>query len=362
MSFSHHDVCCRTAKNTFYSQIDQAIDWNSINKEITKFYSPGKSATGQAAYPGLLLFKMLLVGYWAGSISDRALEEMANENLSVMRFIGLRLEDQVPDHSVLSRFRTQLVEKNGFDAIFQLINNQLESHGILVKAGVKVDASITDSPRKPKGKTTYEIAEDRKENQLSETETEKQSTHINFKKIEQPGVDTDGRWIKKSGKIRFGYKKHTITDDRGLFLGIETTPANTHDSMPLETMRTKTELPGNCRLYGDKAYKSKKHDGLLKDKKIKNGVQFKASKGKRLTERELEFNRLVAQTRYTVERSFGSMKRWFKGGTAKYVGLKNTWPTHYGGYSIQPQADTQPAQTSRNPYKTTANRGITMPN
>jgi len=39
---------------------------------------------------------------WSGSLSDRALEEMANENLSVMRFLNLHLKDMVPDHSMLS--------------------------------------------------------------------------------------------------------------------------------------------------------------------------------------------------------------------------------------------------------------------
>ena len=45
---------------------------------------------------------------WPGGLSDEAVEDMANSNLHVMRFLGLNLEDDVPDHSVLSRFRTRL--------------------------------------------------------------------------------------------------------------------------------------------------------------------------------------------------------------------------------------------------------------
>jgi IS5 family transposase len=100
-------------------------------------------------------------------------------------------------------------------------------------------------------------------------------------------------------------------------------------------MLTKIKLLGNCRFYAEKAYKSKEHDGLLKEKKIKNGIQYKAVRGKKLRKRELEFNRLEAQIRYTAERSFGSIKSWFKGGTAKYLGLAKT---HYGGYSFEPHA------------------------
>jgi hypothetical protein len=35
---------------------------------------------------------------------------MANVNLHVLCFLGLSLEDNVPDHSVLSRFRTRLTK------------------------------------------------------------------------------------------------------------------------------------------------------------------------------------------------------------------------------------------------------------
>ena len=328
MSFSHYDVSRRTAKNIFYTHINTAISWQPIENEINKHYSPGKSATGQAAYPGILLFKMLLVGFWSGSISDRAVEEMANENLSVMRFLNLRLEDMVPDHSVLSRFRSQLIEKEAFDSIMNLINNQLEAHGILVKTGVKIDATITDSPRKPKGKTTYEIAEDRKEDEVSDTEIEKQSTEIKLVKVVQPGVDTEGRWVKKGGKSRFGYKKHICTDEDGLVLSVTTTSANVHDSKQFKPLIEKASLKKGTRVSADKAYKSKEHDQYLKDNKIKNGVHYKAVKGKKLTKREIEFNRLVSVTRYTVERTFGSKIRWFKAGVAKYVGEAKTHGQH----------------------------------
>ena len=75
-----------------------------------------------------------------------------------------------------------------------LINEQLEKKSILVKKGVIVDASVTDSPRKPKGKKEYEVVEDRNEenDQIKEKE-------IFLKEKIKPGVDTQAKWIKKSG-------------------------------------------------------------------------------------------------------------------------------------------------------------------
>jgi transposase, IS5 family len=63
---------------------------------------------GQQAYCSLLLFKMLLVGMRHGGLSDETVEGMVNVYLHLLGFLGLSLEDDVPDHSVLPQFRMQL--------------------------------------------------------------------------------------------------------------------------------------------------------------------------------------------------------------------------------------------------------------
>ena len=87
----------------------------------------------------------------------------------------------------------------------------------------------------------------------------------------QPGVETSpqARWIKKAGKLHYGYKKHFLTDDNGLVLTVRTTAANQHDSKSLEPLIKNSDLspaPGS-RLYAGKAYKSKADDELLKQEK-----------------------------------------------------------------------------------------------
>ncbi len=64
MSFVADSMERRTRKNTFYRKIDQIIDWKPIEDIITEHDTRGSSAVGRAAYPGLLLFKMLLLGMW----------------------------------------------------------------------------------------------------------------------------------------------------------------------------------------------------------------------------------------------------------------------------------------------------------
>ena len=59
--------------------------------------------------------------------------------------------------------------------IFEKINTQLQGKGLIVKTGAIVDATVTDSPRKPKGKTTYAVADDRKEEERSQEETKEEA-------------------------------------------------------------------------------------------------------------------------------------------------------------------------------------------
>jgi IS5 family transposase len=85
----------RTKKNKFFNQIDTVIDWQPIEKEIIETYKKGSDVVGGKAYPGIMLFKMLLVGIWHG-LSDERTEEIVCDNLSAsyqqvkVRFGGMK--------------------------------------------------------------------------------------------------------------------------------------------------------------------------------------------------------------------------------------------------------------------------------
>jgi len=61
----------------------------------------------------LLLFKISLL-QTRYNLSDYEVEDQINERLSFNNFIGLSLDDTVLDHSVLSRFRTELTKNKAY--------------------------------------------------------------------------------------------------------------------------------------------------------------------------------------------------------------------------------------------------------
>ena len=305
------DLRSRKIKRTFFTQINELIDWNSIEELIDIDYSRGKSAVGKPSYNGLLLFKMCLLQSWYG-LSDYEVEDRLNDSISFSYFCGMNIDEVAPDHSTLSRFRTALTKTKTFEKLFSLINAQLESHNIIVKKGILVDASVIDTPLRPKGKTNHKVTEDRTEEE------------VRVKKQYADSVDTDGTWLKKRGKYHFGFKKHHVTDNEGLVIGVLTTTASKNEIANLEdVLETVTiDLPKGIPLKADKGYQSKKNAELLKKRNLKNHILRKAYKNKPLTRWERKFNKLIGKTRFKVERTFGGIKRWFNGGLARYRGIE----------------------------------------
>ncbi|MBP6058374.1 MAG: IS5 family transposase [Nitrosomonas sp.] len=225
---------------------------------------------------------------------------------------------------MLSRFRTRLTAALAWNGLLEQINQQIQALNVTVSTGCHVDASITHSPRKPKTKPPYEVVNDREER---DDESEAQMS-MRVIEVVQPGVNSKARWVKKGGKSVFGYKQHTLVDDNGLVMAVETTAANQHDSKSMLALLDKAEIKPGARVHGDKAYCSQKHREALKARGIKNGIQDKAVKNKPLTQRQLQRNRLIAKARYVVERTFGSQARWFGSKFLRYRGLAKAHAWH----------------------------------
>lgn len=303
------DLRTRKIKKTFFTQINALLDWDSIREVISAHYTKGKSATGKPSYDGLLLFKMCLLQTWYG-LSDYEVEDRVNDSISFGYFCGLTIDQVAPDHSTLSRFRSSMTKKGVFELLFKEINQQLSRHKIIVKTGAIVDASVIETPLRPKGTTNHEITTDREDEQ-----------ELAVNKTYPSSVDQEASWLKKGGKYHYGYKKHHVTDEEGLVLGVVTTKASVNEIGNLSEVLDAADLPEDIALKADKGYQSEKNAQLLKDRKLKNHILKKAKKNKPLSCWEKRFNKLVGKTRFKVERTFGGIKLWFGGGVARYRGI-----------------------------------------
>ncbi len=244
-----------------------------------------------------------------------AVEDMFNDTFSANAFCGLRVEDTVPDHSTLSRFRNELSEKRVMNSLLKALNAQLERLGIEVrKGGGIINASITPTacqphgkaPDLPAGKLDHPIAQQAKS-----------------------GLDPEARWMKKGNKLQYGYKRHYLAADQtGLVLSVHITSANVHDGQCIAACLDQVVLPSGSRLLADKGYFSAKNDELLRQRGLRSGIQRKAYRNRPLSVWEKRYNRLMGCSCYKIERVFGSIKRWFGRLSARYLGLAKTHGQH----------------------------------
>jgi len=129
-------------KNQFFIKLNGLINWTSIDQELKTVYTKGLTDRGAKAYAPLLLFKMMLISDWY-DLSDTQTESMVNDSLSAMKFCGLTIEDSVPGHSTLSRFKKELKDKNAYDPILQKFLEQLSAHNLTIEKGsARIDARL----------------------------------------------------------------------------------------------------------------------------------------------------------------------------------------------------------------------------
>ncbi|CAN0473511.1 unnamed protein product, partial [Phaeothamnion confervicola] len=163
-------------------RIAELVDWSSLEKQLG---SPHGSAVGEKAYPPLVMLKVLLLQSWY-ELSDPEMEAALDDRLSFRRFTGLSLEDAVPDHSTIWRFREWLA-RSGLDAtLLAEVERQLGAHRLLVRRGTLIDASLVSSAaRRPR---------------MDEAKTSP--------------VDPDARFgtANERGRYAFGYKMHVAVD------------------------------------------------------------------------------------------------------------------------------------------------------
>ena len=290
--------------------IKEIIDFSKIEKLLKKKYKYTQNASGQAAYPALLLFKIIFLQNLY-NMSDYEIEESLHDRLSFMDFVGLSMEDPVPDHSTISRFRKRLCELNMDKVLFDEINRQLRKSGFILEKGVIVDATVVKANSRPNKR--IEVREDDSGTGGADSVEVKYS------------VEEEAKWLKKGKELHYGYKAHVSVDSvHGFVLSAEITGANVHDSKLLKDIIEDLTSKGIEieRLFGDKGYSSRANREELKSRGIEDFIMYKRVKGCKLSEFQEKLNELCSKIRYRIERTFGTLKTRYGLSRFRYKGKR----------------------------------------
>ncbi len=266
-------------------KISGLLDWSAFEKHLSGIYG---SRRGEAAYPALMMFKVLLLQRWYG-LSDPEMEEALWDRLSFRLFSGLSLEDATPDHSTIWRFRERLTTRGLMGLLLGELTAQLDVGGFILKQGTLIDASIVESaarrPRVKEGKTS---------------QTDPQARF--------------GRGNQRSG-YSFGYKVHVAVDQfSGLVRALSLTPANVEEVMLGPGLMQGDEMV----VYADRGYDAARMRDRLSTLGIANGILRRGTKIKPISEEETDRNHVLSLKRRPVEKLFGTLKRSYRMDRMRY--------------------------------------------
>jgi transposase len=118
--------------------VDKHVSLDFIREKVKHLYSH----TGRPSVDPEIFLRMLLIGYLYGITSERRLCEEVKMHIGYRWFVGLNLEDKVPDHSTFSKNRHErFSESSLFQEIFDEIVNQCIAKGLLTGKHLTVDST-----------------------------------------------------------------------------------------------------------------------------------------------------------------------------------------------------------------------------
>ena len=283
ISFADYELSRRGYRNETLERLNALVDWESFRTVLSTIYA----STGRHSYDPVVMLKALILQILY-SLSDRELENSLADRISFQRFLGIAIDDDIPDFTTLCRFRNQLAKRGLAEKLFQRFSQLLDARGMSVKKGVMVDATLIESAAKRPSK-------------------------------KKKSKDIDARWGGKGGHQCHGSKAHISVDaDTGFILDVEVTAANVHDTKVFEEL-----LPPETEVVlADSAYRSKARERWLQEHGIASGISEKGCRHKKLTDEQRHRNRKLAEIRNAVERPFATLKRIFKLRRAWYVGIE----------------------------------------
>ncbi len=221
------------AAEHYLRRIDRVLDLSFVRDLTAACYADGK---GRPSIDPEIFFRMQLVAYFNGITKDRRLCEQVRDNLAYRWFCRLSLEDDIPEHSSLTRIRDRLGEEV-FEAVFRRIVGQCQEKGLvkkvcrvmtdatLIAADASLDSLVHVDPEQAKNETHAQQrcgAFDGRSPRMLSNQTHRSCT------------DPEATLAQKKGTPRqLKYKVHqTIDADSRVILDTEVTTGARHDNQP----------------------------------------------------------------------------------------------------------------------------------
>lgn len=320
--------------NQFLKKLDQEVNFEELwHEKLLQTYKGG-AEIGPPPYRPEQVLKMLFLAYLFGT-SEREIERIINDSISMKAFLRISLDEPAPDHSTLTKFKNRILlfdERNATNLLKEFFDE------IIVLAQTRgVDLGFSQSID-----STHTIA-----NVNNFKERERTKNISDGGEGEKPR-DPDAKYgVKKTKKVRttkgeqveisegyVGYKSHlsvsALTNLITSYLVTTMAAYDGHFFEPLmkDDLKKGVAKRGKTTYSADGGYDDGENHVWLETEELKDAICLKGFKKgekpvarwtKHTTQEEFDAGR---KKRYTVERVNGSVKKDHGLRRARYLGLQ----------------------------------------
>lgn len=305
------DELPRSVSHPFYEKLNGLLVEHGfddfVEAQCRSFYAErmGRPSLVPGQY-----FRLLLLGYFEGLDSERAIAWRAADSLGVRRFLGLALTEGAPDHSTISRTR-RLIDLETHRAVFTWVGQCLGMAGLVKGKTIAIDATTLEANaalrsivRRDTGESYQEFLTKLAQASGIETPTradlaklDRQRKHKGSNKDWMYPHDPDARIAKmKDGRTHLAHKaEHAVDLETGAIVAVTLQEADQGDTTTIQTT-----LP--------EAIEQLEAVAAVTDDKVKTGEELVADKGYHSKQIVLDMQSLGMRT-YISEPDRGR-QRW----------------------------------------------------
>ena len=122
----------------FLRDLEKHVDFSFLYNKVSHLYSP----LGRRSIDPVVLVKMILLGFLYGIDSERKLEKEVQVNIAFRWFLGIDLDEAVPDHATISQTRRRKWKGSSlFEDIFTEIVQRCIDTGLVDGSMILTDST-----------------------------------------------------------------------------------------------------------------------------------------------------------------------------------------------------------------------------
>ena len=280
--------------NHLVRRLAAAVDLSFVHELVRDRYS----RTGKPSVDPVVLFKLWLLGYLYNITSERRLCEEASLHLAWRWYLGYELDEDLPDHSVLTKARRRF-GPGIYEAFFRQILKLCDERGLVDGGVIFIDSTLSDADAarkslQPRGMAGHHLPEptqffrdlqvvNDEPDEAPEPEPPRPRTNRGRKPQQEPAepkptwstrralvstTDPDAELVKRrDGRTRLAHKTQVVNDGgkAGIITAVEVGAAGDSDASAVGRMLDKHRANlgrGARELVGDSGYGT---DGAVRE-------------------------------------------------------------------------------------------------